>query len=82
MSMAGLWRLTNALRCATLCYSTNKLPRKTADTAPGLVATNHLKEGSTTMSLIAYLGLVVIAGPVIALSIFAAVYNAIEGMWK
>lgn len=34
------------------------------------------------MSLIAYLGLVVIAGPLVALSIFAAVYNAIEGMWK
>lgn len=34
------------------------------------------------MSLIAYLGLVVIAGPIVSLSIFAAVYNAIEGMWK
>ncbi len=34
------------------------------------------------MSLIAYLGLVVIAGPIVALSIFAGVYNAIEGMWK
>ncbi len=62
--------------------STKELPRKTADTAPGLVATNHLKEGSTTMSLIAYLGLVVIAGPIVALSVFAGIYNAIEGMWK
>lgn len=34
------------------------------------------------MSLIAYLGLVVIAGPIFALSIFAGIYNAIEGMWK
>jgi len=34
------------------------------------------------MSLIAYLGLVVIAGPIVALSIFSAVYNSIEGMWK
>ena len=62
--------------------STKELPRKTARTAPGLVATNHLQEGSTTMSLIAYLGLVVIAGPIVALSIFAGVYNAIEGMLK
>jgi len=52
------------------------------ETPPGLVATNHLKEGSTTMSLIAYLGLVVIAGPIVALSVFAGIYNAIEGMWK
>lgn len=34
------------------------------------------------MSLIAYLGLIVIAGPIVTLSVFAAVYNAIEGMWK
>lgn len=62
--------------------STKELPRLTAVTAPGLVATNHFEEGSTTMSLIAYLGLVVIAGPIVTLSVFAAVYNAIEGMWK
>ena len=63
--------------------STKELPRKTADTAPGLCRHQPIqKEGSTTMSLIAYLGLVVIAGPIVALSVFAGIYNAIEGMLK
>ena len=34
------------------------------------------------MTLLAYLGLVVIAGPIVALSVFAGIHNAIEGMWK
>lgn len=62
--------------------STKELPRKTARTAPGLVATNHPKKDQRQMSLLAYLGLVVIAGPIVALSVFAGIYNAIEGMWK
>jgi hypothetical protein len=34
------------------------------------------------MTLLALLGLVVIAGPIIALSIYAAVHTSIEEMWK
>lgn len=33
------------------------------------------------MTLLACLGLVVIVGPVIALSIFAFIYNAVEGVF-
>jgi len=64
-------------------HPSNKLPRSMLETPPGLCRHQPIqKEGSTTMSLIAYLGLVVIAGPIVALSVFAGIYNAIEGMWK
>ena len=62
--------------------STKELPRKTADTAPGLAATNQSRRKDHDMTLLALCGLIVIAGPIVTLSVFAAVYNAIEGMWK
>ena len=72
--------------CATMRYTKPQYkqvaPENRANGSGALPPPTNPEGRNTTMTLIAYLGLVVIAGPIVALSIFAGVYNAIEGMWK
>ena len=62
--------------------STKESPRTTALTAPGLAATNQSRRKDHDMTLLALCGLAVIAGPLVILSIYAAVHISIEEMWK